>query len=302
MRFQRLIIIWSLLCILISGLQLYGITSLQFIGSGIETKGYSSFPVFFQDLNSISGITTSQARPNGITHANNLTSMFLLFFYIITITFIINNKSGYLTLAVVSFASVINGGKIIVIIFLISFFYLFTIKLLMKTLIIRIILITFLPYLCFYFLFPGVFIYNFSFDVFLGNIFGRLIDIGVTFNNKFITDISITAIKIIPSETFVNNHSTDHIISATSVNKNAYSNMTLIGNYIFIYLLFILFSIIFFLKYLRDNHLCLLILLSSTAYIFASPLITTTWYVFFLSSPAFVILDFIKRKFLSSQI
>ena len=171
--------------VIISLLQIHGVPWAQEFGSAIGDKELSAGRVWFQgyDIVSQESAAELQARPDGFTHANNLTSQLLLMFYAFCFYCFTAEtglpKASSAGLFVIAFASALNAGKVVVLgIILIWLTSLVLVNVRRRRLLLA-IAITLGAYWLYGVLFPGLFILNFNPDLFVYNASGRIINFGI---------------------------------------------------------------------------------------------------------------------------
>jgi hypothetical protein len=170
------------LSIIISLLQIFGVLWAQELGSAISWKGAGNYPVLFQAYSEDFNPAMSQFRPDGFSHANNLTSQLLLFFYAYSYFFATFStgltKPVFRWLFIITFAGALTGGKVFVFgIFMIN---LFTFIFLRKDNIEKVffsLILTLFAYLLYFLLFPGLFLINFNYQLFISNALDRIANI-----------------------------------------------------------------------------------------------------------------------------
>jgi hypothetical protein len=312
--FIRQIIFFTLISIVISLLQIHGVVLVQKFGSGADWKVLSDVPLLFVEYTEYFWAGMTQTRPDGITHANNLTSQILLFFYAWLVTFNISQLkekfSSKFLILIISFGCAINAGKVIIFGIGCLFIFILTNNTNMKMKIfLNIIIPTFLGYALYAILYPGLFILNFDLSVFFINAIGRIINLGVIADNtlflaigEYLSQFEVDGVYSIDSQL-----STLKFINETS---DTFSGLGSVINFLSI-IFPILFVIIILWKKAahRLNFLYIKniktviggILVISIASIFGGPFITTIWYVFFSSivlTP--IIIPWLSVKFLKS--
>ena len=285
-------------------LQINGVLWAQEIGSGLEWKVAGDVPVLFQSYMPDFWIPMSQTRPDGFTHANNLTSQLLLFFYAYGFFhFSINTsltKPPLKWLFLIAFSCALSAGKVIVlgILMINAFAWLF-----MRTdnihQLLRILAVTLAAYLLYFALFPALFILNFNLDVLIINIMGRVMNIqymhdaimlqafydfltGLLSNNYQPSDIAYF------NNYFQENFSIDPVSGLSSLIDYW---MTLVMGIIIIgpiWLRWLRRLRRFDNPYIRNiGYLMVIMLISLIASMFGGPFITTIWFVFFFSCVSF---------------
>jgi len=167
------------LSIIISLLQIFGVLWVQEFGSASSWKGTGNYPVLFQLYSEDFNPAMSQSRPDGFSHANNLTCQLLLFFYAYSYFFATFNtginKPVYMWFFLITFAGALTGGKVFV--FGILMINLFTFIFLRKDNIKKIffsLILTLFAFLLYFLLFPGLFTTNFNYQLFISNALGRI--------------------------------------------------------------------------------------------------------------------------------
>jgi hypothetical protein len=180
-------------------LQINGIAWAQSFGSAVEDKGLSSVAVFgatFQDAE-LAGLL--QTRPDGFTHANNLTSQLLLLFYTWALICYLGTakrlRAASMGLGLIAFACALNGGKVVVLgVLLVQVAALLFVR---KRLRLGIAVITTgVAYAAYYILFPGVFITNFNPDLFVHNASDRVVNLGVALGTERLTPLALAIAKL----------------------------------------------------------------------------------------------------------
>lgn len=209
----------SAISVVVSLLQIHGVMWMQEFGSALADKGLSAGRVWFQgyDVVAEESASTVQARPDGFTHANNLTSQLLLMFYAYcffyyTVRTGLPRASGF-GLFLIAFASALNAGKVIVLGIAAIWAVSMVLGRVHKGHALKAVLITAAAYLLYSFLSPGLFILNFNPDMFAYNASGRIINFGVMAK----TD------TFVPLAEFVRNFSTDKYIPADFIAAQNYA-------------------------------------------------------------------------------
>jgi len=168
--------------IVLSIMQIMGVQWAQSLTNFYHQLGGSAesyLLVRWSDLPFISGI---QARPVGFAHANNALSQFLLFFYAFSILWFADKKLRFKPplkwMFIISFACAITGAKLVIVgIVLINITALLIVKPSNKLFLFRVFFTVFISYVCYWFLFPGLFVYNYNLDLFAFNSMLRLASI-----------------------------------------------------------------------------------------------------------------------------
>jgi len=157
--------------IILSIMQIMGVQWAQSLTNFYHLLGGSAesyLLVRWSDLPAISGI---QVRPVGFAHANNALSQFLLFFYAFSILWFADKKLRFKPplkwMFIISFACALTGAKLVIAgIVLINITALLIVKPSNKLYLFRVFFTVFISYVCYWFLFPGLFVFNYNFDLF----------------------------------------------------------------------------------------------------------------------------------------
>lgn len=304
----------SIISIIMSLLQINGVRWAQEFGSAFEWKRTSDIPILFVQYSSDLWVGLCQMRPDGLTHANNLTSQLLMLFYAYIIFFYTfeNNfqKIPAKILFITSFACALNGGKVIVLgIFSIFLFLLFFTLNNNGRKFLRAFAITFSGYLLYFTLYPGLFILNFNYTLFLTNAIGRVLNLsnlsnipGIEYFAEFLTGFSNEKYQSyeVQAQQFQLAKNLTESISGLS-RLIAYSPFVL---------LFVIIGYFLLKKnlwrvdklHLNNMRIFLSIMgIALVASIFGGPFFSTVWFVFFIS---FVLtpmsLSLMTKRFLQS--
>jgi hypothetical protein len=176
--------------VIISLLQIHGVPWAQEFGSAIDDNGLSAGRVWFQGYEVVchESAPLSQARPDGFTHANNLTSQLLLMFYAFCFYCFTAEtglpKASSAGLFVIAFAIALNAGKVVVLGIILIWLTSLVLGNVRKKRLLLAIAITLGAYWLYGVLFPGIFILNFNPDLFVYNASGRIINFGVMANTE----------------------------------------------------------------------------------------------------------------------
>jgi len=286
---------FSVISILMSLLQINGVKWAQEFGSAISWKQTSNAEVLFINSSSLSWITATQYRPDGLTHANNLTSQLLLIFYAYTFYFYLFklnlNKITSRSMFSISFACALNGGKIIVfsVFFILAFTLIFHFKS-NKQRLIRALSLTFAGYLLDFILFPGLFNLNFNSYLFFTNASGRVMNLSGYTNISGLKYFANFLSGFIDYRQYSSSFETQQMKAAA--NEDFYSGVAMlipylplvIPSFIIVYQLWRKnlwrIDLIYF-KKLRTFMSIMFITMASS--IFGGPFFSTIWFTFFIS-------------------
>jgi len=168
--------------ILISLFQISGFVWAQMIGSAFFDKGSSSIDLLFQDFELAKEAGLLQTRPDGFTHANNLTSQLLLFFYAYVFFHLTCSyksiPSFKVSLFLISFAAALNSGKVFVLGVILIWIVSLIVRDSIRAKVLNGIKITVIGYLFYAFFYPGLFVLNFNPDLFVLNAADRVLNLG----------------------------------------------------------------------------------------------------------------------------
>jgi hypothetical protein len=287
----------SVISVIMSLLQIHGVVWAQEFGSAIGDKELSAGRVWFQvyDIVVEESAATLQARPDGFTHANNLSSQLLLMFYAFCF-YCYTAESGLLKasnagLFVIAFASALNAGKVVV--FGIVLIWLASLVLgnVRKKRLLLAIAITLGAYGLYGVLFPGLFILNFNPDIFVYNASGRIINFGVMAKTEMFVPLadlvrSLGTDRYIPTDDILmQNYAQEEVSEAYSGigNLAPYLPVILVGVCV---TAFLWKSEAWRLRWLRLANLrsgSLIMAVALLASVFGGPFYRTVWFAFFLS-------------------
>jgi len=303
----------SILSVLMSLLQIHGVQWAQEFGSAIDWKVRGETPVLFQPYSYDLEIPMSQSRPDGFTHANNLTSQLLLFFYAYAVfhcSFKTNLPRPPLRwLFMIALASALSAGKVIVLgmLAVIAVAWLLPKRPDRKALF-RTLTVTLAAYGLYFALYPVLFVINFNLDWFIVNAMGRIVNLqSVTGISTFQPLIELLSSWYSNDYLEIRNPETWLLDVAT---LEAYSGIASMVDYLAVIVPVVVVGGILLVRSLRRldelpirnmRHLVVIMLLASISSVFGGPFVTTVWFMFFLSFSLIPLtLPYLSRRFRQS--
>ena len=285
----------SVISVVMSLLQMHGVSWAQDFGSAIEWKVPGDWPVLFERYSLDFKYAMSQSRPDGFTHSNNLTSQLLLFFYAYAF-FHYSFRTGLARLPrgwffIICFACALNAGKVIVLAMLMIHAVAWLVpKKPDRRLLLRSLGVTFSAYLLYFILYPGLFVANFNLDWFIFNAMGRII------NLQAITGITtFQPLVDLLSDWFSNEYLGIENPERWLLDLDtleSFSGIAFMIDYLMLIVPGAIVGGILLLRSLRRlDHLpirhmryfVMIMLCASIGSIFGGPFVTTVWFMFFLS-------------------
>ena len=283
--------------VIISLLQMNGVIWAQKRGSAIDDKGLSSVKAIFQDVDETDSPGLLQTRPDGFAHANNLTSQILMYVYALwffyyTVETGLPRASAF-GLFVISLSCAVTGGKVIVfgitMVTIVSYLF---VKQVEKKSVIKALQITAGAYLLYFLVFPGFFILNFNWDMFIFNISGRIVNYGVNAEVEDVVTPLADLLISLGSDKYI---STAYMISESEkqlLGTDASSGISALGKILPVVSLGLLLAIFlwkieewrlgrFYIYNLRAGSIIMAVALLSC--LFGGPFYQTVWYTFFAS-------------------
>ena len=193
-RFYNQLTYFAAASLIVALCQIFGVEFFQNLGSAVDWKIATAEPVLFVPYDNLGNIGLTQQRPDGFTHANNLTSQMLVACYAICFAGFVSPRKGVVvtsrSLFVISIACALNAGKIV----LASILALWVTALLVKggvdRRLLRTVAITSFAYAIYAFLFPGLFVTNFNAELFLFNAAGRIANLSEVSNLEIFDALS----------------------------------------------------------------------------------------------------------------
>lgn len=283
------------LSILISIFQISGFTWAQMAGSAFFDKGASTIELLFQGFDVAKEGGILQTRPDGFTHANNLTSQLLLFFYAYVffhlICFSKSIASLKVSLLLISFAAALNSGKVfvlgVVFIWIASVF----VRDSRRGEVFNGVRITLVGYLLYAVNYPGLFILNFNPDLFILNGADRVLNLGDTIGTNMLNGFA----EMLQSFVSYNFISADTILTQVMANEKveAISGVAALTDRKYIILLIAIGGIILKSEGWRFRSISfpqlksgsIIIGAALVASLFGGAFYNTIWFVFFVSFP-----------------
>ena len=283
--------------VIISLLQIHGVPWAQEFGSAISDNGLSGGRVWFQGYDVVYSESAGipQARPDGFTHANNLSSQLLLMFYAFCF-YCFTAKTGLpkarnAGLFVIAFASALNAGKVVVLGIILIWLTSLVLGNVRKKRLLLAIAITLGAYWLYGVLFPGLFILNFNPDRFIYNASGRIINFGVMAKTEI----------FVPLAGLVRSFGTDRYITYQEIlmmndevegYSEAYSGIVAMIPYLPVILVGVFVTAFLWkseawrldrlrMANLRSGSVIMAVALLAT--VFGGPFYRTVWFAFFLS-------------------
>lgn len=292
----------SIISIIMSLLQINGVLWAQEIASALDWKVPSTTPFLFQMYSPDLWGGSTQTRPDGFTHANNLTSQLLLFFYAYSF-FFFSFKSDFPKPPAkyhffIAFACALTAGKVIIlgILAINAIAWLFLRKN-NERLLFRTLVVTLTAYLLYFMLFPGLFILNFNSDLFIFNAMGRIINLSDIYGFSILQPF-VDFLSGLSSNQYIDIHAQNALLMGTA-SEEAFSGIAFMAEYLPIIIPSVIIVGLLWVIRLRrlDNlyipnmryctYVMLVALISS---VFGGPFVNTIWFSFFLS---FVLVPFI---------
>jgi len=173
-------IVWiCAISIILSLMQIMGVQWAQSLTNFYWLEGGTTESFLFVRWSVSLPVSGIQMRPVGFASANNVVSQYLLFFYAFSILWFADKKQRFrpplIWLFIISFACALTGAKVVLAgIVLINTAALIIAKAKNKLYMFRVFLTTSLAYLCYFLLFPGLFVSNFNIDLFAFNMMVRI--------------------------------------------------------------------------------------------------------------------------------
>lgn len=309
------IFIFSFISLTISLFQVLGLESFQSFGSAALDKGLSNYDVLLQKYDAVTEVSLLQSRPDGISHANNLTSQLLCFFYtycIVFYTIIYTKKLPYINIFILSLACAINAGKVVIGCVVLLYIFLIFNKSVKKKYLAYFVCLNILAYYVYFLLFPGLFILNFNLDYVSLNILGRIANFGAVTGYDFITVFAKNYVEYFGGQ-YITTDYISYEINQQDINSESYSGLSRVFNYliVFPFIIILLRNIKKTLNFgniitpnvglLNDCAICFGIVGFLT--LFGGPFYKTVWYAYFIS-PFFVIyaLPMLTNSFLTRSV
>jgi len=287
----------SAISIAISLLQIQGVVWAQEFGSAVDWKVRGDFDVLFVPYSDDFKFAMTQSRPDGFTHANNLTSQLLMFFYGYAL-FLYSFRTGLprpplLWLFVIAFACALTAGKVIVLGILMTHAIAWLVprkrdwKALLRTL-----AVTLAAFALYFVLFPGLFIINFNLDWFIFNAMGRIMNLqsfaGITTFQPLVDLLSGWY-----SNKYLDIENPERwLFEEGTVTAEAFSGISFMLDYFWIIVPGTIVGVILLAMSLRRleglpvrnlRYLVMIMFCTSVSSVFGGPFVTTVWFLFFLS-------------------
>lgn len=283
--------------VIISLLQIHGVPWAQEFGSAIDYKKLSAGRVWFQEYDVVfqESAAELQARPDGFTHANNLTSQLLLMFYAFCF-YCYTTKTGLpkassVGLFVLAFASALNAGKVVVFGIILIWLAALVLGSVRKNRLFCAVAITMAAYSLYGVFFPGLLLLNFNPDIFVYNASSRIINFGVMMKTEIFVPMA-DLVRNLSTDKYIQTH--DILLQNYAVEdiSEAYSGIGALAPYLPVILVGVCGAALLWkseawrLGRLRVANLAsgsLIMSVALLASLFGGPFYRTVWFAFFLS-------------------
>ena len=179
---------------LLSLMQIMGVQWAQSLTNYYWIEGGADDPFLFVPWSDIALQTGLQARPVGFASANNIVSQYLLFFFAFAMFWRVSKRNYFrppaMWLFIISFACALTGSKLVVVgIVLITIVAFLIAEKTAYLQVFRTFLLTSAAYGLYWFLFPGLFIYNLNLDLLSFNMMVRIVNILTTTEVPFVGNV-----------------------------------------------------------------------------------------------------------------